>query len=968
VAISNSLSNEDLISQLLTKATRAERHQYLREHASLLGLELLAALKTRADQQEQQDPQVPRQISQIAAEVAELLDDDIAQAIAAVIQGNTLRFLGQHQEAVADYERAAALYQARGDQLAAAISQIGQINALTHLGCYDQALDLAGRIGAVFDAHDDSLARAKLDMNLGVLHARLGQYQAALLHYQAARARFAALGDTPRLAMLDANQANLLTDLDDFRGAEELYRSARDAFSAAGLLSATAQVDQSIAYLLFAQGEFDSALRLFDQARDIFGRTEQPIAVADVELDMSEVYLRLNLLDEAWAACDRAEPIFRQQGHMLEVGRILLNRALVYMGRGDLADGSALLAEAARIFQDEGNVVWSALAQLNQAIHLLRAGRPSEALSLAQGAGDLFDQRGLRTRYCLALTLTGDAFQAVADWDQAQVSYRSALAAIEGLDAPWLSYRCHHGLGRVHRRLGALPEAYQAYRRAVDDLERVHASFGIEPHRIAFLQDKLAPYEDLILLCLDDGAAERVAEAFEYVERAKSRALVDLLAQNLSGRVQPHDETGQKLISDLERLREELNWYYNRLHDDDSEPGQRSPVVIAKAWQEITRLEQQANELMHHMRVRYTNYLSLRQVQSNSLDAIRECLPPEGLLIEFYMAREAIVAFVLSRDDLRVYRNLMPVAQIERWLTAFRFQINKFRYGRAYVTRHTSTLRSGVDRCLQALYQGLLAPLEEELADRPLIIVPHGLLHYVPFQALYDGQRYVLESHSVYTAPSAGVLRLCCDQRPAGNGQALLMGVADASIPQVIEEVERISHLFGDATLFTGPQATLDRLKAHAAGQGVIHIASHALFRADNPLFSALRLADGWLNVNDVYQLQLNARLVTLSGCETGVGLVSRGDELIGLSRAFFYAGAPALVVSLWAVNDDSTALLMQHFYQALRDGYSVAESLRRAQLHLMARFQHPYYWASFTASGDGRVALHSSTPGFSTL
>jgi hypothetical protein len=142
------------------------------------------------------------------------------------------------------------------------------------------------------------------------------------------------------------------------------------------------------------------------------------------------------------------------------------------------------------------------------------------------------------------------------------------------------------------------------------------------------------------------------------------------------------------------------------------------------------------------------------------------------------------------------------------------------------------------------------------------------------------------------------VLRLCCDQRPAGNGQALVIGVADTSIPHVAEEVERIGHLLGDATLFTGSQATLDRLRAHAPAQGVIHIASHALFRADNPLFSALRLADGWLNINDIYQLQLNARLVTLSGCETGVGLVSRGDELIGLSRAFFYAGAPALVVS----------------------------------------------------------------------
>jgi CHAT domain-containing protein len=952
------LNNQDLLSALLTITTPTERRRFLEEHAARIDREFVAAFKLWADEQEQQAPQIASRISTIAAEVAGLLSDDGARAIAAVISANALRSLGQHQEAVVWYEKAAGLHASAGDELGAALAQVGLVNALTQLDRYSQALNVADSIGAVFDAQSERLARAKLDMNLGVLYARLARYECALAHYEAARDTFAALGDAARVAMLDANRANLLTDLDDFRTAETLYHAARQAFSQAGMASAAAQVDQSIAFLSFAQGQFDSALRLFDRARDIFNQTHQPVAVADVELDKSEVYLRLNLLDEAWAACGRAEPIFRAQNCPLEVGHVLLNRALVYLGRGNLGASAPLLAEAAQVFEEEDSVVWKALVQINQAILLLRAGQPDEALKLAQEAGELFREKGLRTRHCLALSLAGDAHQARGDGAAAEIGYRAALAAVEDLAVPWLTYRCHHGLGRVHQAGCDRQAAYAAYRRAIQDLEHVTSSLGIEPHRIAFLQDKLGAYEDLILLCLEPSEPERIVEAFEYVERAKSRALVDLLLNNLSGRVQPHDEAGRQLVSELERLREELNWHYNRLHDHNPDVSQRSPAAASEVWREITRLEEQAGELMHRMRVRYTDYLSLHQVQFSSLDAIRACLPPRGLLVEFYVAHDTILAFTLNEEGVQVYRNLMGPGEVEHCLQAFRFQINKFRYGSSYADRHQAILRAGVDRSLKALYDGLLAPMSDALEDRPLVIIPHAMLHYVPFHALYDGKHYLVEDHLVYAAPSAGVLRLCCSQAGNGGGPGLLLGVADASIPNVIDEVEGIRSLMVDAELFTGPEATLDRLRASVAGKGFVHVASHALFRSDNPLFSALRLADGWLNVNDIYELTLDARLVTLSGCETGMGWVARGDELIGLSRAFFYAGAPCLVVSLWAINDQSTATLMQHFYRTLGTGSSVAESLRQAQLELMARFGHPYYWASFGAIGDGRVRL----------
>jgi len=132
----------------------------------------------------------------------------------------------------------------------------------------------------------------------------------------------------------------------------------------------------------------------------------------------------------------------------------------------------------------------------------------------------------------------------------------------------------------------------------------------------------------------------------------------------------------------------------------------------------------------------------------------------------------------------------------------------------------------------------------------------------------------------------------------------------------------------------------------------VLHLACHGQFRPDNPLFSSLQLADGWLTVRDTYNLELNCGLVTLSACETGVNAVAPGDELIGLAHGFFSSGAPSLLVSLWTVDDESTAALMTSFYTRLRAGDRPAAALRHAQCELLHDHPHPFFWSPFVLLG----------------
>jgi CHAT domain-containing protein len=173
-------------------------------------------------------------------------------------------------------------------------------------------------------------------------------------------------------------------------------------------------------------------------------------------------------------------------------------------------------------------------------------------------------------------------------------------------------------------------------------------------------------------------------------------------------------------------------------------------------------------------------------------------------------------------------------------------------------------------------------------------------------------------------------------------------------LPYAADEARQIAALFGDQAL-EGTRATLAEFYRIAPECQTIHLATHGDFRADNPLFSGLSLADGWLTTMDIFNLHLKASLVTLSACQTGRNVVGGGDELLGLMRAFLSAGAASVVLSLWAVEDRSTAQLMESFYRHLSEGYGKGQALRMAQVEILRqeREGHPYRWAAFNLAGD---------------
>jgi CHAT domain-containing protein len=532
---------------------------------------------------------------------------------------------------------------------------------------------------------------------------------------------------------------------------------------------------------------------------------------------------------------------------------------------------------------------------------------------------------------------------------------------LQQADLPAISFACRFGLGRTHQHQNQLAEALDYYRQAIGDIERLQASIGAEDYKIAFLSDKLQVYQALVLLCLDLGTAVAQQEAFETVERAKSRTLLDNLAREKSGKLASPVEAN--LIADINRLKQELNWYYNRLNLPQIDPD--SPETLADLTSAVSRRERALSQRLKKWRSPDLESVPRNPIWTITLPKIQAILPPNTLLLEYYTAKNELLVFGITAAEIWGHRFDTPLDQINEFLSEFRFQINKFSYGSDYRQRHQMTLRRSIDDSLYKLYQAVIKPIEHYLTGDDLIIVPHGLLHYVPFHALFNGRDYLIDHHTISYAPSATVLyhTLTAKKQPQ-TCPPIILGLADETIPFAEEEAQAISALFPQADVRLREQATLPSEQSWAKPPAFVHLSTHATFRADNPLFSAVKLSDRWLSVNDIYGMDAPVPLITLSACETGQNQVLVGDELVGLCRGFFAAGVHSLVVSLWMVDDHSTTQLMTKFYQGVQAGLHINKALRDAQLAMKelsatnASLDHPYYWAPFILTGNMQTQI----------
>ncbi|MEN3335420.1 MAG: hypothetical protein V7641_4785 [Blastocatellia bacterium] len=931
---------------------------FLSEQGGSLKWQTMAALKGEVDRLIGCDLNRAADLADRIERLAEHAGDAVSKAFAQASRARVLHVSGRHSQASDLYASALVALRAARLTAEAATILIHQVYAHTQMGQYQEALRVA-RAARRMLARGEPLKMAQLETNVGTVYYMLDRYKKALKHYDRAHEILSSAGDEATRAYVDFSRSNIFTELDRPDEAQALLERAAVAWEKTGRSLLAAQARFQVAYLEFLRGNYNAALGSYYRARDRVIELGSTPLVAWCDLEIAEILLALNAFDEAAIGAASARSRFSALNMPYEAAKATLVRALAAMGLEQFEQAQGHLAEAREVFQASGNQTFTALTDSYLAELGMRRGDTAEATRRAAAALHIFARQKLSSKAAYSKLLAARAAYRAGQLSNASRMARATLKAVEGLFAPPIVYQCHHLIGLIERDRGRRRPALASFRKAVDHIEQMRSGIAADEFKATFLRDKIEVYEDAIAACLDEGRNDLLEEAFRLVESSKSRALADLLARYVGS---PETGSGSRKRgaseprrARLAKLIEELNWYNAQAGLENDKGEQRSASTADRYRRQMACRERRIAELFRRIEVEDPAFAFLHRMQPASVADLLGALEADEVAVEYFTTGDEVSAFIASRDGIEVVRAIASKRDLEQKLAATRFQIEKFGYGKDYINPHFWQLKQTTDESLTALYEALFAPLEAAVHHARLIIIPHAALHYVPFHALCDKRGYYLiDRFEMSYAPSAAVLKLCrARQLHAQASDLVAVGVAEPGTPAIEDEVAALGAIFPDAVTLMGSQATRDNLLRRAPGARFLHLASHGYFRRDNPMFSFLKLADSRLDFYSLLDLRLNAEMVTLSACHTGINRVFPGDELHGLVRGFLSAGTPALLVSLWAVNDRSTAELMREMYSHLRAGTSKREALRRAQLTIKDAYGHPYYWAPFVLMGN---------------
>ncbi|MGH9522243.1 MAG: CHAT domain-containing protein [Terriglobales bacterium] len=945
-----SVEIEALVEQMSSLLSEDERRAFVEANPSLRNTEVLSSVTNRVLRQIRVSTADALRLADAAVTIAEALNTPAALAEGLRSRANALYGMGQNAAAAELHARAAELFEQAGDrdQLARTLST--SIQPLSLMGCYDRALAAGERAREIFREQGNLWRLARVELNIGNIYYRQDRFQDALQAYQRAYTELLKHDDAEGIAGALSNLAVCNISLNNFTEALANNEEARSFSAAHQMPLLVVQADYNIAYLHFLRGEYGRAIEMLRAARVKAKDLNDGYHGALCNLDLSEIYLELNLHAEAAELADSAHAGFETLGMAYESAKSLAFSAIACSQLGQPFQALERFAKAREVFLRENNLVWPSLIDLYQALVLLNEGRLFEARRLALAAYESF-RSSFRSKAVLAQLLLARVTLSMRDAATSLEHCRTALAGAEELQLPVLIYQAEFVSGQIYGAMGNANQAYESYRRAQRALETLRGNLRGEELKISFFKNKLEVYENLVIACLADaGNPQKTEEAFGYIEQAKSRSLMDMLLQPIQR--QGEEESGQsELVRNIKNLREELNWYYNLIEREQLRPEEKSQQRVELLERQVRARETDLLRVLQEASLSEAGQAGIQLPTHLPLAEIRQALPAEAALVEYFLVQDRFVACIVTQDSLEI----APVtfnSRIQSLLRLVQFQMSKFHLDTSYLDTFKGPIMQATQAHLRNLYAELIAPIEPVLRASHLIFVPHGVLHYVPFQALFDGSRYLIDRFTISYAPSASIFSIC-QRLPASQSQnSLLMGIPDALAPSIGVEVEALKSILPNAVTYIGNDATESALRRHGPDSRIVHIATHGQFRQDNPMFSSIRLAGSFLSLYDLYQLKLPAELVVLSGCATGLNVVTAGDELMGMVRGLLQAGAQSLVLSLWDVHDRSTAEFMVTFYQRLQSGASKAEALKSAMTELREKYPHPYHWAPFVLIG----------------
>ena len=828
------------------------------------------------------------------------------------------------------------------DLLAESYSTLGIVeeNALD----YDNALKAFNASLAINEEIGEDLNRGRELRRIGrIYYLRLNRFDDARKFFNQAYELFAELEQVDQqveslleLGLVAEKQA-------DFKQALELYGKAQVLAEKADLSSGLAKSYLYQANSHWFQGNYQQAFRYQRQSLEIARKHQDKLQQAFILNTLGLIHWTLNDPGRALENLSQSLELAEASHSPLDIATAYNNIGLVHRKEKRYPESIEFFNKALKMDEQLKSKWGQGYTHRNLGMSFLRMGKLENAETHLNKAVEFSREIGNRTNLVKAMLELGNLALERKQWEPAVSLFRETFELSDRLNVKEVSWRALRGKGFAFIQSGKNEQALEAYKKAVSVVDALRAAIKVEEFQNGFLTDKQDVYKELVLLLLNMG---KVKESFQYAERAKSRSFIDLLGNQ---KISLKDDVSESLYEALNQQKQTIRIIEESLtaarsSDEEEESKQLSEKLV--------KARSKYQDLLIDAKEQSPEISSFVTVDAISLEALQDLLEDSVALVEYMVTENELVAWVVTKGKIEVAREPLEEKRLNDLVADYRERIQKL---------------APVEDQSKILHSLLIKPVEPFIEGKHILgIIPHGHLHYISFSSLRDEQNYLVEKYPLFYSPSASVMQFTFKEvaKRSRDIRVLALGNPDLGdfnydLPLAEMEANAIKWDFPKVEVFTRENATESWLQKHISDYQVIHIASHGEFDPVNPLFSSLKLTrtetdDGNFEVNEVFGLEINADIVTLSACQTGLGDIVGGDELVGLNRAFIYAGTQSILSSLWRVSDISTAVLIKHFYRNYGKANKAA-SLRKAQLLVKRLYPHPSYWAGFNLTGDYR-------------
>lgn len=918
------------------------------------------------------DPRRSLALAEAATTIARSTNNEQILGPSLRAKANALHVLGENQSALDFHAKALTLFRKQGNKEEEARTLNASIQPCILLGNYERALSAATAAREVFRELGDHRRLAYVELNVGNLYHRQDRFEEALASYERAYDMFFPFADSEGLGVTLYNISVCLISLNDFPRALASYRRARGMFATHGMSLLVGQADYNIAYLYYLRGEYGRAITVLSKARAQSEASGDAHIQALCHLDLADIYLELNLSAQASESAREGLQRFRKLGMGYEEAKCLANEAIAWSQQNKPLRALELFAEARTIFVRENNLVFPSLIDLYCALAYFAEGRLFEARKSCQKALEFFDASTSPGKAALCRLLLARIELQNGNPAGALKHASDAIARLANREMPVLEYQAHYFRGRAHALAGNEDEAYTAYQTARAALETLRFKIRKEELKVPFLKEKTAVYEQLIQICLnrEPGAGSTrsglylqpgqdwsppenddssLREAFDYIELMKDRSLGELVLDELQ-------ETPKGIVghSDMVRrirdLREELNWYHHRIEIAELKADQSDTPKVQRLEAEARAREKNLIQILQELPESSPEARLFRPSEIVPLEKIQAELSPRVSLIEYFPIGEQLLAAIVTRERMQI----VPVTLLPRLaelVAKFRAHLSGFRtQSKASIETHQGNLPA-MQNILQSLYSELFEPLDVQIAEEHVVFIPHGLLHCIPFHALFDGQKYLIDRFAVSYAPSASSLAHGRNDPSPASDSRLLLSLTSEETPTNQRLIQAIASAMGGAQLLFSWADLAKTLQDAGSSPRWLHIANSDA--GEETLAARTRFGSAYLGLANLDHLGLNPELVSLSGFapRPGMDAAAVAEDLIALQKSVLENGAQSLISALWEVPESTVVEFFESLSSQCHTWQSEISKARIFQTVLQAVRQiqpHPFHWASF--------------------